>query len=81
MQTIQSKYLNPTDTKGARIKATNECGMSNTVDFNYGVETKAAHIEAINALRVKLGDKWMAPMVVGSCNAGYIAVFCNDTII
>ena len=46
-----TKYLAPTNTKGARIKATSQAG-SVTVPFDY---TNNPHLAACEALRAKLG--------------------------
>ena len=79
MQTIKTKFLQPTDNKGSRIKAIAEAGLSITIDYDYAVSTSEAHAQAIKALKNKLG--WDGAMVMGACDGGYVAVFCNDTII
>ena len=45
MQAIQTKYLPPTDTKGARIKATCERG-SRTIPYPYELSGDSVHREA-----------------------------------
>lgn len=51
MQAIVTKYLAPTNSRGARIKATCHAG-SITVPYNY---SENPHLDACNALRAKLG--------------------------
>ncbi len=53
MQAIETKYLGPTNTKGARIKASAEAGNV-TVPFEYGPGTDGAHDLALIALVTKL---------------------------
>ena len=54
-QAIETKYLGPTNTKGARIKASAEAGHV-TVPFDYGPGTdNGAHDLAMIALVAKLG--------------------------
>lgn len=45
MQAIQTKYLPPTDTKGARIKATCERG-TRTIPYPYELSGDSVHREA-----------------------------------
>ena len=55
MQAITTKYLSPTDTKGARIKATCDAG-SITIGFPHGAPSvEAANAEAAMALVRELG--------------------------
>jgi hypothetical protein len=54
MQAIVTKYLNPTDTKGARIKATCDAGYV-TVPFDYAGTEEQTHASAAMALVRKLG--------------------------
>lgn len=54
MQAIETKFLGPTNTKGARIKASAQAG-SVTIPFEYGPETDGAHDQALRALVAKLG--------------------------
>lgn len=54
MQAIETKYLGPTNTKGARIKASAEAGHV-TIPFEYGTGTDGRHDLALIALATKLG--------------------------
>lgn len=54
MQAIRTKYLSPTNTRGARIKATCEAG-SLTVPYRYDLDTSDMHRKAAFELMEKLG--------------------------
>lgn len=54
MQAIETKFLGPTNTKGARIKASAQAG-SVTIPFDYGSWVEHAHDQALRALVAKLG--------------------------
>lgn len=54
MQAIVIKYLSPTATKQARIKATTE-GGSVTVPLDWGLTEDQQHTQAARALCAKLG--------------------------
>jgi len=72
-QTITTKYLGPTETKGARIKAVTFGGTSVTVPFDYNGDP---HNIAMIALRDKLG--WnLHKCVSGSTKTGCVFVFID----
>lgn len=54
MQAIRTKYLGPTNTRGARIKATCEAG-SLTISYLYHLSTNDMHRKAAFELMEKLG--------------------------
>lgn len=54
MQAIVTRYLGPTDTKGARVKAACEAG-SLTVSWSYAIGTEENHDRAAHALAERLG--------------------------
>jgi outer membrane phospholipase A len=58
MQTITTKYLCPTNVKGARTKATAEAG-SVTLGWDHSQDARGNHIAACAALCAKLG--WTTP--------------------
>lgn len=65
MQAIKTKYLGPTDTRGARIKASCDAG-SLTVAWDYAGNADTNHYAAQLQLRLKLG--WVTkaePVVCG----------------
>ncbi|MCK5919902.1 MAG: hypothetical protein KAG66_03115 [Methylococcales bacterium] len=77
MQTIVTKFLGPTNTLGARIKATSSGGISATIPFPYELSGVPRDALAVQALNKKL--KWQGEMVVGGLkDGGYIFVFAND---
>jgi len=54
MQAIQTKYLGPTNNRGARIKAWCAAG-SKTMDYPYGLNTDLAHYSVAQELMIQLG--------------------------
>ena len=54
---IHTKYISPTNTKGARIKATcvrdRNCKWSVSVSFDHALDQEARHAEAVKALIAK----------------------------
>jgi len=75
MQTITTKYLGPTNTKGSRIKASCE-GGSITVSLDYGVEIEQDYMKAAKALKDKMN--WSGEMIGGHTKDGMVFVFVND---
>ena len=73
MQAITTKYLGPTHTKGARIKATSANGESVTVSRNSALRIEDSHKEAAGELCVRLD--WHGELVEGSTPDGYVYVF------
>lgn len=71
-QAIVTKYIGPTNHRGARIKATASAG-SITVPYAYELEIQAAHEAAARALADKFG--WVGNMVGGGTLDGYCFVF------
>jgi hypothetical protein len=72
MQAIRTRYIRPTNAKGARIKA--ECeGGSITVDFDYQYDSIVNHQLACKALQAKLD--WPGEMVGGVFQSDYYWVF------
>jgi len=59
MQAIQVKYINPTNSRGARIKATCAAG-SVTIPYPYELSGIEVYREAAQTLCNKLG--WIAPL-------------------
>jgi hypothetical protein len=57
MQAIVTKFIGPTNTKGARIKAVASAG-SVTVSFEYGMSHEERHQVAAKALCAKFGWPW-----------------------
>ena len=67
---IRTKFLCPTNSRGARIKASCQAG-SITISYPYGLSSGDVHWEAVKALIDKLGLQWGNKFTVGSDNDGY----------
>ena len=77
MQTIQTKFLGATNTRGARIKATTSEGKSAFVDYSHELSGEAVHFEAVKKLCKKLN--WKGDFIAGATKSGYVFVFTNST--
>ena len=79
MQTIQTKFIGPTNTRPSRVKASCDAGNI-TVSWDYGLNTDENHMSAANQLRQKL--EWdqdcYAEMVGGHTKLGMVFVFVSD---
>lgn len=74
MQTINTKYIGPTNTKGSRIKATHSGkSLSVTLSYDYGLNADENHLQAAKVLRDKLG--WKNQFYGGSNQSGDGYVF------
>jgi hypothetical protein len=72
---ILTKYINPTNTRGARIKATSGSGHSITIPYPHHVSgTEACHAEAALALCKRM-DWQFAPLIAGGLKDGFAFVF------
>lgn len=84
MQSIETKYLGPTNHRGSRIKARSSGGHSVTISIDHALSTEQNHHRAAVALARKLG--WKGKMVAGghpSRGSGNVYVFIdkgNDVI-
>lgn len=54
MQAVETKFLGPTDFRGARVKASAEAGTV-TVSWDYALDVDENHDAAARALIVKMG--------------------------
>jgi len=73
MQTIITKYLPATNSRGSRIKATTTGGTSVTVPYDHALDVQAAHDKAFRKLAEKMGwqdHEWHA----GSLTTGFCYV-------
>ncbi len=83
MQAIITRHLNPTNSRGARIKATCAAG-SITIDYPHELTHDEPHKLAAGMLCAKLvkagaGRLWGAPMVCGQLPSGdWVHVFKGD---
>jgi len=69
-QAISTKYLGPTNTKPARIKATTGGGYSLTIPYSYDGNP---HMAAAQMLARKMG--WGGTMIEGHTTEGSVFVF------
>lgn len=76
MQAIVTKYLGPTNRRGARVKATSASGQSVTIPYSSELPDELAHRQAAEALCRKL--KWdnVQKLVSGGLKSGFAFVFC-----
>jgi len=73
MQTIVTKYLGPTNFRGARIKAVTSGGRhSVTIGFPYELDEEGRHWLAASELIRKLG--WTGVYHCGALQTGYVFV-------
>jgi hypothetical protein len=75
MKAIITKYIGPTDTKGSRIKASDEDGHSITISYPHELSGEAVHRKAAEALCQKMN--WKGTMVSGSLRNAYVFVFVD----
>ena len=80
MIAIQTKYLGPTNTKGARIKAFTG-KLSVTIPSNYKKDGALLHFEAVKALKEKYSLDWdLSEMTYGGLKEGYAFTFPHSTV-
>jgi len=71
-QSITTKYLGPTNTRGSRCKATTSSGVSLIVDWDDALNSDENHLAAAKALAVKL--RWRGQWVAGCTSTGCVFV-------
>ena len=77
MISIQTKYIPATNTKGSRIKAYTERGLSVTISYPHEFSHERPHYEAVKALVKKHNLDWpIDNMCFGSSADGKGYVFC-----
>jgi hypothetical protein len=76
MQTITTKFIGATNTKGERVKATSTSGKSVTIPWSYSGDTLDVHFEAVEALCKKLD--WEGTFIAGGTKTGFVWVFANS---
>ncbi len=77
-QAISTKYLGPTNFRGARVKAVSASGHALTLSWDRAYDVEANHVFAARALAEKLSwtdglgfDDWVG----GSTKDGYVFVY------
>jgi len=82
-QTIKTKDLNPTDTKGARIKAS-ASGSGNketvTTHYDYEISRSENHDHAASMLLSKMGWSARHRLIGGAVSDGYVYVAVNREV-
>lgn len=88
MIAIHTKYISPTNHRGARIKAyTADCGdrkgFSVTISYPHELSYEACHFQAVKALVLKFGLAWdLENMRYGDSADGRGYSFCfNQSIV
>ena len=79
MQAIQTRHLSPTNSRGARIKATAAAG-SVTISYPYELSGQACHRAAAEALAKKfdwVGENYGELLGAQLQNHDYVFVFNN----
>ncbi len=74
-QAIQTRFLGPTNSRGARVRATCEAG-SVTVAWDHALHIGENHVAAAKALAAKL--EWDGNWQGGSISDGYCFVMIED---
>lgn len=72
-QAIETKFLGPTNHRGARVKAASGSGKSFVMEWNYAVSAEKNHEMAAKILCDQL--RWSGDMIMGSLKNSYAHVF------
>jgi hypothetical protein len=75
-QSISTRYIGPTDTKGSRVKARSSSGLSITIGWADELNSDANHTQAARALASKLG--WSGLWIGGGAADGRGNVYVLD---
>ena len=75
-QSISTRYLGATNTRGSRVRAKSSSGLSLTVSWDDALGTDDNHLAAAQALAVKLG--WPGRWVAGGAEDVKGNVYVND---
>jgi hypothetical protein len=79
MIAIHTKYLCPTNSKGARIKAYTHSGFSATISYPHELSHEVCHFQAVKALVKNNKLEWdLSNMRYGDSADGRGYVFCFD---
>jgi hypothetical protein len=73
-QAIRTRYLGPTDTKGARVVAETAGGLRLVWAWDYVLDAQRNHEHAVFALVRKLDWGPDTAWCIGSLSDGYVAV-------
>ena len=73
MKAIETRYVGPTNTRGARIIARDSDNNRVTISYPHELSGEAVHRKAAEALRDKMG--WTGELISGGTKRGYCFVF------
>ena len=73
MKAIVTKYHGPTNTRGARVSASDEDGNRVSISYPYELSGEAVHRAACDVLCQKMS--WSGELVGGSLKTGYAFVW------
>lgn len=76
-QAIITKYLGPTNTRGARILATTESGIRHTISYPHELTSDQGHRKAAEELAAKLN--WHGKLVAGGLKQGFSFILLDGT--
>lgn len=77
MIAIQTKYISPSNSRGARIKAWTCTGFSATISYPHEYSHEVCHFQAVKELVKKHKLNWdLSDMRYGGTESGY--VFCFE---
>lgn len=77
MIAITTKYLSPTNSRGARIKAFTSNGHQLTIGYPYDLNSTEAHAKAAVNLARRMGWTY-GKLVSGGTKDGYVFVFTQS---
>lgn len=81
MIAIQTKFIKPTNSRGARIKAWTSSGFSATIAYPYASGHESSHFEAVKELVKKHNLHWdLSDMRFGGTDNGYVFCFGNSKV-
>ena len=75
MKAIRVKYLAPTNYRGSRLKASDDCGNSVTLGYDYGLDDYTRALQCAQALCIKMN--WPTALIGGGYGDSDYFVFAN----
>lgn len=76
-KTIQTRYLGPTNSRGARVKAFDLFGNKTIVPWDYELDIVSCHFNAAAALAAKMGWEY-SRMEVGYIKDGCVFLLIKE---
>jgi hypothetical protein len=81
MIAIQTKFIAPTNTRGARIKAYTSSGFSATISYPHASGSESSHFEAVKEMIKKHQLDWdLSGMTFGGVENGYVFCFPHSIV-